>query len=32
MKREELTRQIIGCAYKVFNKLARPPHLSESPK
>jgi len=21
MKREELTRQIIGCAYKVFNKL-----------
>jgi hypothetical protein len=29
MEYEELTHKIIACAYKVYNKLARPPRLSE---
>jgi len=29
MEHEDITHKIIGCAYKVFNQLARPPRLSE---
>jgi hypothetical protein len=29
MDYQELTHKIIGCAYSVFNQLARPPRLSE---
>ena len=28
MKHEDITHKIIGCAYEVYNKLARPPRLS----
>ena len=31
MKHEGLTHQIIGCAYKVYKKLARPPRLKAKP-
>ena len=29
MEYEEITHKIIGAAYQVFNRLARPPRLSD---
>ena len=28
MEYEKVTETIIGCAYRVYNKMARPPRLS----